>query len=74
MRHTAVISYRYSSRQYYNQVFNDYDVIVNCSGLGAMKLVPDQTMYPIRGQVVRVKAPFLKQFYIFQGGLYALVK
>lgn len=31
-----------------------YDVIVNCTGLGARKIVPDENMYPTRGQVVRV--------------------
>jgi D-amino-acid oxidase len=29
--------------------------IVNCTGLGARELVRDESMYPIRGQVVRVR-------------------
>lgn len=33
-----------------------YDLIINCSGLGARELVADKTMMPIRGQVYRVKA------------------
>lgn len=33
---------------------DDYDVIVNCTGLGAARLVDDGDMRPIRGQVVRV--------------------
>ncbi len=32
-------------------------LIVNCAGLGARTLVGDQSLFPIRGQVVRVKAP-----------------
>lgn len=31
-----------------------YDLIINCSGLGARELVADKTMMPIRGQVYRV--------------------
>lgn len=31
------------------------DVVVNCTGLGARTLVGDETMYPIRGQIVRVE-------------------
>jgi len=33
------------------------EVVVNCSGLGAMTLVGDNTIYPIRGQIVRVEPP-----------------
>ena len=33
----------------------DYDIIINCSGLGARSLVKDPLVYPIRGQVVAVK-------------------
>ena len=32
-------------------------VVVNCSGLGARELVGDDTMYPVRGQVVHVRNP-----------------
>ncbi|XP_067015431.2 D-aspartate oxidase [Anabrus simplex] len=37
-----------------------YDVVVNCSGLGARELVGDVSIQPIRGQVMRVKAPWVK--------------
>jgi len=30
-------------------------VVVNCTGLGARSLVPDDSLYPVRGQVVRVE-------------------
>lgn len=32
-----------------------FDCIVNCSGLGAVSVSSDHSMYPIRGQVLRVK-------------------
>lgn len=33
------------------------DVLVNCSGLGARDLVGDLSVYPVRGQIVRVTNP-----------------
>jgi len=37
---------------------NKFDIIVNCTGLGAAKLVGRPTsMYPMRGQVLRVPTP-----------------
>jgi glycine/D-amino acid oxidase-like deaminating enzyme len=33
-----------------------YDAIINCTGLGSYTLLEDSLMYPIRGQVLRVKA------------------
>ncbi|UNB50091.1 FAD-dependent oxidoreductase [Mycolicibacterium sp. YH-1] len=35
------------------------DVVVNCAGLGASDLVGDASMYPVRGQIVRVRNPGL---------------
>ncbi|MGK5739342.1 FAD-dependent oxidoreductase [Micromonospora sp. URMC 103] len=34
--------------------FDDVDVVVNCTGLGARELVPDTSLTPVRGQVVVV--------------------
>ncbi|XP_055709264.1 D-amino-acid oxidase [Phlebotomus papatasi] len=42
----------------------EYDLIVNCSGLGAQKLANDPKVYPVRGQVTRVKAPWLFSTYV----------
>ena len=38
-------------------LFDAYEVVVNCSGVGARALVRDELVYPIRGQVQRVAAP-----------------
>ena len=43
----------------------NYDIVVNCSGLGAYHLNNDNTMYPIRGQVLRVKAPWMNNVWFF---------
>lgn len=37
-----------------------FDLVINCSGIGAQKLVKDDTdLKAIRGQVMRVKAPWI---------------
>lgn len=33
----------------------DFDVIINCAGLGSHELAKDNKVHPIRGQVTRVK-------------------
>ncbi|MEU6257222.1 FAD-dependent oxidoreductase [Streptomyces sp. NPDC047043] len=35
----------------------DSPVVVNCTGLGARELVPDDSVYPVRGQLVVVENP-----------------
>ena len=37
-----------------------YSMVANCSGLGAAKLFEDAEMYPVRGHVIRVRAPWIK--------------
>lgn len=37
-----------------------YDVVINCTGLGAFGTDSDSEMFPIRGQVLRVHAPWIK--------------
>lgn len=44
------------------ELSDSYDVIVNCSGLGSKLLVGDDQMHPVRGQVLKVEAPWLKHF------------
>ncbi|XP_051781207.1 D-aspartate oxidase isoform X3 [Erpetoichthys calabaricus] len=59
----------------FEQLTSSYDIIVNCSGLGSRDLADDQSLYPVRGQILRVHAPWLKHFirdgnghtYIFPG-------
>lgn len=44
-----------------------HSLIVNCSGLGAHSLVNDSTLYPIRGQIVRVAAPMARRAWLDEG-------
>jgi D-amino-acid oxidase len=44
------------------EVSGEARVIVNCVGLGALDLVGDASMQPIRGQIMRVRNPGLTRF------------
>lgn len=53
---------------------SSYDIVINCSGLGAQQLCNDRKVVPIRGQVIKVHAPWIKMAfyadydtYIFPG-------
>ncbi|CAH0380900.1 unnamed protein product [Bemisia tabaci] len=43
---------------------DDYDIVFNCTGLGARRLCEDIGVVPIRGQVVKVRAPFVQKFFM----------
>jgi D-amino-acid oxidase len=42
-------------------------VVVNCTGIGARSLVPDEELVPLRGQVVVVENPGIGEFYLDHG-------
>ncbi|KAG5894772.1 hypothetical protein JTB14_005208 [Gonioctena quinquepunctata] len=42
---------------------SEYDIVVNCTGLGAKYLCDDHKLVPIRGQVVKMQAPWIKTFF-----------
>lgn len=37
-----------------------FDIVINCTGLGANELIDDKLVHPIRGHIFRVKAPWQK--------------
>lgn len=41
---------------------SSFDVIVNCTGLRARDLASDINVYPIKGTVVSIKAPWIKEW------------
>jgi D-amino-acid oxidase len=45
----------------------DAPVVVNCTGIGARSLVPDESLVPVRGQIVVVENPGISEFYIDHG-------
>ncbi|KAF7267796.1 hypothetical protein GWI33_019033 [Rhynchophorus ferrugineus] len=43
---------------------SNFDLIVNCTGLGAKEMLQDSLLTPIRGQIRRVKAPWQYTCYL----------
>lgn len=43
-----------------NSLKGKFDLVFNCSGMGAKYLCGDHDLVPIRGQVIKVRAPWLK--------------
>lgn len=37
------------------EAFAQYSVVINCTGLGSRKLFNDQTIYPVRGQMIKIR-------------------
>ncbi|KAK7114240.1 D-aspartate oxidase-like isoform X2 [Littorina saxatilis] len=58
--------------QSFDELCGRFDVVVNCSGLGSIKLVPDPLLKPLRGQVIRVHAPWIKFFVRTDNNVYIL--
>ncbi|XP_027603661.1 uncharacterized protein LOC114002094 isoform X2 [Pipra filicauda] len=44
------------------ELHSEYDIVVNCTGIGAHQLVGDKKLFPVRGQVLKVYAPWVKNF------------
>jgi glycine/D-amino acid oxidase-like deaminating enzyme len=42
------------------ELAGSFDVVVNCTGLGSIELLNDNLMEPSRGQMLRVRAPWIK--------------
>jgi len=45
------------------QVADRAPIVVNCTGIGARELVPDPGVSPVRGQLVAVRNPGIKEFF-----------
>ena len=51
-----------------------YDLVINCTALGSATLVNDKELYPIKGDVVLVEAPWIKQFlYLIKKDTYTYI-
>lgn len=37
------------------EALDEYEIVVNCTGLGSRELFNDNSIYPVRGQIVKVK-------------------
>lgn len=55
-----------------SDLYGENRLLVNCAGLGAKEIVGDNEVYPIRGQIVRVKAVGLERSLVDETGRLAL--
>jgi D-amino-acid oxidase len=46
-----------------SDVFGAAPIVINCSGFGARELVPDPAVEPIRGQLVALRNPGMREFF-----------
>lgn len=51
-----------------DQALGTAPLVVNCSGIGARELVPDPAVRPVRGQVVVVENPGVREFFVEEPG------
>ncbi|XP_074043445.1 D-aspartate oxidase-like isoform X2 [Macrotis lagotis] len=51
------------------EFYGSYDIVINCSGLGSRELLGDLQLFPVRGQVLKVQAPWVKHFIRDEEGL-----
>ena len=50
------------------EAFSEYDLVVNCTGLGSRELFNDDRLYPVRGQMVKIKSIGLDQIVVDDEG------
>ncbi|XP_063422409.1 D-aspartate oxidase-like [Mytilus trossulus] len=56
----------------FSQLAGEYDVVVNCTGLRSKKLIKDDTVHPLRGHLIRVKADWIKYWMYTEDGAYII--
>lgn len=42
------------------ELVGQYDVVANCTGFGSRDLLGDKEVYPVKGHLIRIKAPWIK--------------
>lgn len=51
----------------FNELTIKYDFIINCTGLGSIDLCSDQELYAVKGQLIEVSNPGIKDFFAERG-------
>ncbi|CAF4555079.1 unnamed protein product [Rotaria socialis] len=55
-----------------DELVGSYDIVLNCTGFGAREICNDNLIRPIRGQMIRVRAPWIKHFYYTDDNCYMI--
>lgn len=55
-----------------NELVGKYDVVVNCTGLGSRKLFNDDKIHAVRGQLIKLRADWIKYWMYTDDGKYIL--
>ncbi|XP_065188970.1 D-aspartate oxidase-like [Sycon ciliatum] len=55
------VTFRMQTVKRLEDLGTEFDAVINCCGLSAKSLLGDEDMFPARGQVVRVRAPWVSQ-------------
>lgn len=48
----------------------EYDLVVNCAGFRSRELVGDTSVYPVRGHLIRLRAPWIKNWVYTEDSAY----
>ncbi|BFZ19793.1 hypothetical protein BsWGS_22832 [Bradybaena similaris] len=54
------------------ELYGEFDLVINCTGLGARELVSDSSMFPVKGHLVSVYAPWVKHFFLTEDDVYLI--
>ncbi|XP_060561921.1 D-aspartate oxidase-like [Ruditapes philippinarum] len=54
------------------ELSGQYDIVMNCCGPSSAQLVNDNRAYPVRGHIVRVRAPWIKHWFLTDGHSYII--
>ncbi|GBN15802.1 D-aspartate oxidase [Araneus ventricosus] len=58
----------------FSELAGSYDMVINCTGIGARNLVPDPEVKPVRGQIIKVRAPWVKHCVVMDNEYYIIPK
>ncbi|XP_069701261.1 D-aspartate oxidase [Periplaneta americana] len=56
----------------FRELEHHFDIVVNCAGIGAKFLCSDNKLVPIRGQVIKMRAPWIKTFFYAEQDTYVI--